>query len=128
MEYRSRTGRFLRSLAVRDCTAHILSILVFLDLSAPQPHAQQRTEKRQRRVDVNNMLPTDTEKMEAEEPPPGGGKASRITTHDNGPPSPSQPLQAGRPIKTSKCAFCRKDHKKVRSSSITLVVIDDSRF
>lgn len=64
-------------------------------------------------------MATASDRMEVEEPPPsvGDGRARDFTTHASSSKSPIQPIQAGRPIKTSKCAFCRKDHKKcVRTS------------
>lgn len=42
------------------------------------------------------------------------GKAGDRIIDVDGPQSPIQSIQAGRPQKTTKCAYCRRDHKKVK--------------
>jgi len=47
--------------------------------------------------------------------PGGDGKVGDRVIDVDGPQSPIQSIQAGRPQKATKCAFCRKDHKKVKN-------------
>lgn len=64
-------------------------------------------------------MTTDSDDLEVEEmveEPGGDGKTAHRATDVDGSQSPiqhTQSIQAGRAPKTSKCAFCRRDHKKV---------------
>lgn len=63
-------------------------------------------------------MAADNDDMEVEDAvvePGGDGKAGDRVIDVNGAQSPFQSVQAERPQKTAKCAFCRKDHKKVKN-------------
>ena len=74
-------------------------------------------------------MAADNDNMEAEkavvEPGSDGKAGDRIMDLDS-PQSPIQSIQAGRPQKTTKCAFCRRDHKKVKTLGTPFVVADNA--
>jgi hypothetical protein len=62
-------------------------------------------------------MAADNDNMEVEEAvleQGSDGKAWDRVIDVDSPQSPIQSIQAGRLQKTTKCAFCRRDHKKVK--------------
>jgi hypothetical protein len=62
-------------------------------------------------------MAADNGNMEVEEAVVGLGSDGRAwdrVIDMDGPQSPIQSIQAGRSQKTTNCAFCRRDHKKVK--------------
>jgi len=74
-------------------------------------------------------MAADNDNMEVEEEavePGSNGKAWDRVIDVDGPQNPIQSIQAGRSQKTTKCAFCRRDHKKVKKSPSTPFVVTDN--